>query len=266
MDRGNLSNALADNFLNDLKLTTDDYNNGTSIQLICFFTAEFPVQFLTKRYGFKYVLPSMMVFWSTASWAQAFMTDRTSFYLGRAFIGLGEGGFIPSTILFATYFYTSKELAVRLGVFWSTLNVARVVSALLAAGLLQMRGIAGRPGWFWLFLLEGILTLLIGLVSFIYLPVSPTHTKGGLWRKPWYTEREEVIMTNRILRDDPAKGLTHIYEPARWKDVKGAWADKSMWPLYFIGLIAYIPASPVQGKSRQCDSAHGFPSLKVGWC
>lgn len=53
-------------------------------------------------------------------------------------------------------------------------------------------------------------------------------------------------MINRLLRDDPAKGLTGIKEPARWKDIKNAWSDRSMWGLYFIGLIAYIPASPVQ--------------------
>jgi len=54
-------------------------------------------------------------------------------------------------------------------------------------------------------------------------------------------------MTNRILRDDPAKGLTALKEPATWADIKAAWSDKTMWGLYFIGLIAYIPASPVQG-------------------
>ena len=53
-------------------------------------------------------------------------------------------------------------------------------------------------------------------------------------------------MINRILRDDPAKGLTGIKEPATWADVKRAWSDKSLWGLYFIGLIAYIPATPVQ--------------------
>ena len=59
-----MSNALADNFLTDLNITSDDYNNGTTIQLLCFLAAEFPVQILTKRYGFKYVLPTMMTAWS----------------------------------------------------------------------------------------------------------------------------------------------------------------------------------------------------------
>lgn len=53
-------------------------------------------------------------------------------------------------------------------------------------------------------------------------------------------------MINRILRDDPAKGLTDIKEPVTVKDVKAAWSDKSLWGLYLVGMIAYIPATPVQ--------------------
>ncbi|EEY15356.1 conserved hypothetical protein [Verticillium alfalfae VaMs.102] len=119
LDRGNLSNALADDFLTDMNLTSDDYNNGTTIQLVAFLAAEFPVQLLTKRYGFRYVLPTMMFAWGTVSWAQAWMHNRTGFYITRALIGFCEGGFIPGAILFATYFYTSKELSIRLAAFCS---------------------------------------------------------------------------------------------------------------------------------------------------
>ena len=204
----------------------------------------------------------MMMGWSTVSWAQAWMHDRTSFYLGRAFIGLFEGGFIPGVILFATYFYKSKELAVRLAVFWSTLNVARVISALLAAGILGgLRGIGGKPGWFWLFLLEGLLTAVIAGISYLYLPASPTDTKNVLWPKGYYTEREEVIMVNRILRDEPGQGLAALKEPATFKDIWEAWKDPSMWGLYFIGLIAYIPASPVQGYLTLTLKRLGFSTF-----
>ncbi|PNH64238.1 hypothetical protein VD0002_g4352 [Verticillium dahliae] len=246
LDRGNLSNALADDFLTDMNLTSDDYNNGTTIQLVAFLAAEFPVQLLTKRYGFRYVLPTMMFAWGTVSWAQAWMHNRTGFYITRALIGFCEGGFIPGAILFATYFYTSKELSIRLAAFWSTLNIARVISALLAAGILEMRGIGGYPGWFWLFLLEGLLTVVLAIISSLYLPASPTSTKNVLFPKGWYTERQEIIMTNRILRDDPAKGLTTLHQPATWQDVKNTWSDPSMWGLFLIGLVAYIPATPVQ--------------------
>lgn len=155
LDRGNISNALTDNLLKNLGMNSNDYNNGTTIQLVAFLATEFPVQLLIKRYGFKQVLPILMMAWGTVSWAQAFMTNRTGFYVTRALIGACEGGFIPGTILFATYFYTSKELSVRLAAFWSTLNVARIISSLLAAGILNMRGVSGRPGWFWLFLVCG---------------------------------------------------------------------------------------------------------------
>lgn len=84
LDRGNLSNALAGTILTDLNITTDDFNNGTTIQLLCFLLAEFPVQFITKRYGFHIVLPTLMMCWSTVSWAQAFMTNRVGFYITRA--------------------------------------------------------------------------------------------------------------------------------------------------------------------------------------
>ena len=110
LDRGNIQNALTNNFLKDLHLTTDDYNNGTTIQLLCFLACEFPVQVLTKRYGFRYVLPTMMMAWGTVSWSQAWITTRSTFYVTRALIGACEGGFIPGTILFAVRIHHNLSL------------------------------------------------------------------------------------------------------------------------------------------------------------
>lgn len=127
-----------------------------------------------------------------------------------------------------------------------------------------MRGVAGRPGWFWLFLLEGILTVLLGVTSFLYLPTSPTGTASVLsLGKPWYTPAEETIMVNRILRDDPAKGLTDINEAATFADVRAAWSDRSMWGLYLVGLVAYIPATPVQAYlTLTLKRVGGFTTLE----
>jgi hypothetical protein len=81
----------------------------------------------------------------------------------------------------------------------------------------------------------------------LYLPQSPVRTKSILYSQQWYSEREQIIMVNRILRDDPAKGLTAIKKSATFRDVGEAWGDNSMWGFYFLGVIAYIPATPVQG-------------------
>lgn len=107
----------------------------------------------------------------------------------------------------------------------------------------------------------GLITFVIGLASYLYLPASPTHTTGIFWRRPWYTERQEVIMTNRILRDDPAKGLTALKQPLTASDIRAGLTDQSMWGLYFIGLVAYIPATPVQAYLSLTLKRLGFSTF-----
>lgn len=77
-----------------------------------------------------------------------------------------EGGFIADLVLWLSYFYTSKELPIRLSWFWPSLSLVQIFTALLAFAILRMRGISGLYGWQWLFLLEGIFTLLIGILAF----------------------------------------------------------------------------------------------------
>lgn len=89
--------------------------------------------------------------------------------------------------------------------------------------------------------------MIMGVVAWFALPQSPVNTKTIFSPRGWFTPKQEIIAINRILRDDPAKGLTGIKEPIRWVDIKDAWTDKSMWLFFFLGLVAYIPASPVQG-------------------
>jgi MFS family permease len=65
-----------------------------------------------------------------------------------------QGGFIPTLILWLSYFYTSRELPVRLSYFWTTLSVTGIVTSLLAFGILHLRGVHDWAGWRWLFLVE----------------------------------------------------------------------------------------------------------------
>jgi len=81
-------------------------------------------------------------------------------------------------------------MTLRLGFFWLSMTVADIIAALAAAGLLQMRGVLGHEGWRWLFLIEGLFTLVIGLISFILMPPSPTQTASRLrGKKGWFNER-----------------------------------------------------------------------------
>lgn len=78
---------------------------------------------------------------------------------------------------------------------------------------------------------------------------------------PWSRSSANTRPTQRILRDDPAKGLTAIKEPVAWKDVREAWTDRSMWGLYFVGLVAYIPATPVQSYLTLTLKRLGFSTF-----
>lgn len=115
---------------------------------------------------------------------------------------------------------------------------------LLYYGILRMRGVLGKAGWQWLFLLEGLLTLVIGIATFFNMPPSPTQTKAWFRPKGWFTEREEYIATSRILRDDPTKGDMHNREALSLKRLWKVLIDFDLWPLYIIGLLFGIPLLP----------------------
>lgn len=149
--------------------------------------------------------------------------------------------FIPDVILYLSYFYKTKELPFRLSLFWTSYTLTQIASAFLAFGILRLRGVSGMEGWRWLFALEGGLTVTIGLLSFFYMPASPTQTKGGIRGKDgWFSEREEVIMVNRILRDDPSKGDMHNRDPVTLKLLWQALQDYDMCKLlsgYLLSLM-----------------------------
>jgi predicted MFS family arabinose efflux permease len=150
-------------------------------------------------------------------------------------------------VLWLTYYYKSNELPIRLSWFWTALSAVNIFGSLIAAGVLQMRGIAGWGGWRWLFLLEAIVTLIIGIFSWGIMPPGPCQTKNWFRGKNgWFTEREEYILVNRLLRDDPSKGDMNNRQAVGPRLFWAAVKDWEQWPLYLIGLTAYIPPAPPQ--------------------
>lgn len=194
-----------------LRLTSKDYNTGQTIFYICFLFAELPSQMISKRLGPDRWIPVQMVSWSLIASMQAFLSGRSSFWLCRALLGIWEGGFIPDCVLYLSYYYKGDELPGRLSMFWVSYYITYIVSAFLAYGILHMDGINGLAGWRWIFALEGTLTGVIGIATYFYLPPSPCQTASWFRGKNgWFSEHEEKIMVNRVLRDDPSKGNTGL--------------------------------------------------------
>ncbi|KAK7561212.1 major facilitator superfamily transporter-like protein [Phyllosticta paracitricarpa] len=245
VDRGNLKQAVSDNMLDDLNLNTNDYNLGNTLFLVAFLCAELPSQLISKKLGPDRWIPMQITLWSIVAICQCRITGKGTFLATRVLLGLIEGGFIPDIVLWLSYFYTSKELPIRLSYFWTTLSLTTIITSLLAFALLRMRGVAGWAGWQWLFLIEGIITLLVGLASFFMMPASATQTKTWFRPNGWFTDRELKIAVNRVLRDDPSKGDMHNRQAITPRRLWHAAKDYDMWPLYAIGLLAYVPQTPV---------------------
>lgn len=243
IDRGNISQALSDNMLKDLGMTTNDYNLGQTLFYVSFLVAELPSQLVSKKMGPDRWIPIQITLWSVVAICQSRLTGKGTFIATRVLLGVLEGGFIPDVVLWLSYFYTSKELPLRLSFFWTALSVTTIVTSLLAFGILHLRGHNGWGGWRWLFLIEGVITLSIGIASFFLMPASPVQTKTWFRPKGWFSDREEKIVVNRVLRDDPSKGDMHNRQPITFKLLWYSITDYDLWPLYIIGLIAYIPSS-----------------------
>src|ERR1700733_13200452 len=96
----------------------------------------------------------------------------------------------------------------------------------------------------WLFFIEGLITLAIGLCSYFMMPASAVQTKAWFRPNGWFTDREVGIVVNRVLRDDPSKGDMHNRQAITPRRLWNAAKDYNLWPIYALGILIYIPVNP----------------------
>ncbi|KAF2198905.1 MFS general substrate transporter [Delitschia confertaspora ATCC 74209] len=195
LDRVNIGNARIQGMGKDLKLVGVRFNWATSIFYIVYMFFEVPSNILLKRIGPKYYLPLLVCGFGFVSLCTAFVKNFETLLVARAFLGIFEGGVMPGLAFFISCFYKREELYLRIGIYVSAASLAGAFGGLLAAALAKIPewGTASMPIHTWrnIFFFEGLITVLIGLLTPFIMPTHPADT--------WFlNERQRRIAAARL--------------------------------------------------------------------
>jgi MFS family permease len=185
--------------LNDLHFSDTVYGLGAGIFFIGYFFFEVPSNVLMHRFGARVWISRIMIIWALISAATLFVTTPTQFYALRFLLGIAEAGFFPGIVLYLTYWYPGARRSRVNALFMVGIPVAGVLGGPLSGWIMQaFNGVHGLANWQWLFLLEGVPSIVLGVLTLKYLP-------NGIRSAKWLTEDEKTLLEQRVAEDGAGK-------------------------------------------------------------
>ena len=172
------------------------YGLGAGLFFIGYFLFEVPSNLMMQRIGARIWIARIMVVWGLVSMAMMFIKTVPMFYAMRFLLGAAEAGFFPGVILYLTYWYPAKERARTIALFATGGVVAGIVGSPISGAILGLDGKAGLAGWQWLFVLEALPAVIMGLALLFILPNGPQHVGWlSVPQKAWLRARlaEEAV-------------------------------------------------------------------------
>ncbi|HSV12928.1 MAG TPA: MFS transporter [Tepidisphaeraceae bacterium] len=256
LDRTNVAMAKL-RMLDDLRITAAAYGFGAGLFFVGYFIFEVPSNLILEKVGARRWIARIMISWGVISAAMMFTRGTWSFYALRFTLGVAEAGFFPGIVLYLTYWVPAKQRAQTLAAFLTSTALSGVIGNPLAGALMKLDGIAGLHGWQWLFLLEGIPPVLLGIAILIFplLPDRPIHAR-------WLSDDERRWISEQLARDGVHPHVHHV------ADLPIAMADARLWLLsaiYFLlimglyGFIYWLPTL-VHNFTRASDFHVGLLS------
>jgi len=175
----------------ELKFSPLIFSWGAGIFFIGYFLFEVPSNLALEKFGASRWIARIMVTWGIISAVMAWVSGPWSFYILRFLLGVAEAGFFPGIILYLTYWYPAEYRARFLAAFAIAVPVSTVIGAPISGLLLGLDGVMGFKGWQWLFLIEGIPSILLGVVSWFYLTDKPG-------KATWLTAEQKTWLASRL--------------------------------------------------------------------
>ncbi|QRV74824.1 major facilitator superfamily transporter [Ceratobasidium sp. AG-Ba] len=233
LDRANIGNARVAGLQKDLKMTNLEYSTVLTITYVPYIACELPSNLIIKKIGPHRLLPGIVFLWGLVTALQGLVHNYSGLIATRFFLGLTEGGLLPGIVLYMSAFYRRDQLQLRLAMLFSATSLAGAFSGLLAAAIIKLDGRHGRPGWAWIFILEGVFTAVFGLFSFAVMPASPRQVRA--------LSKEETEAVAEMLRLD-GNDTTH-HEPFSWSSILSAFKAPHVIllciPLFFSGVTLF---------------------------
>lgn len=198
VDRVNVSFAKLQ-MQQDLGMSDSVFGLGSGIFFLGYFLFEVPANMFMQRIGARLWLGPIMAVWGVVSAATMFVTGTTSFYIIRFVLGVVECGFFPGVILYLTYWYTRKHRARMVALFMTAIPISGMIASPLSGWILdKMSGVGHLQAWQWLFLVEGIPSILMGLITLYYLTDGPSKAK-------WLSQDEKALIERRLQEEEAVK-------------------------------------------------------------
>jgi D-galactonate transporter len=198
LDRVNVGFAKLQ-MLNDLQFSETIYGLGAGIFFIGYFLFEVPSNIIMHKVGARVWIGRIMITWAILSAATMFVTSPTMFYVIRFLLGVAEAGFFPGIVLYLTYWFPAQRRSRMNALFMIGIPIAGVLGGPLSGWIMNtFNGTHGWSGWQWLFLLEAIPSLVLGIVTLFYLPNTIRASK-------WLSEEEKVMLEENIAKDGGGK-------------------------------------------------------------
>ncbi len=161
----------------DLGFSATVYGLGAGIFFIGYALFEVPSNIFLHKLGARVWIARIMITWGLLSGAMAFVTNPTSFYIIRFLLGAAEAGFFPGIILYLTYWFPAKTRGKAIGLFMVSIPLSAMIGAPISSALLGLDWLSMR-GWQWMFILEAIPAVILGIVTIFYLTDGLNRQSG----------------------------------------------------------------------------------------